>query len=252
MRRHQHFAFFSLATALLATNSVAQAPVHEGLRLGYFESEAAANRPGYEGVENGVPVNFAVDGAGELSATRTVETIGPLIDYYRNRGQKYFAYDYEFAGLDYLPVPPSEVAAISVEGNVMVASPDAGSDAVNLPNMSNPIAIAAMVDAAKEYVDAGVDGFQYDLGGSFHAGGSFDDVTVAGFYTWLTTTLGYSDAELSSLFGTSVSSTFNYRVFLVEQGVTETETGYILTGLLMIPQCRVRRTIDCGGLSKCP
>ena len=28
----------------------------------------------------------------------------------------------------------------------MVASPDAGSDAVNLPNMSNPIAIAAMVD----------------------------------------------------------------------------------------------------------
>ena len=232
MRKHQHFGFFSLATALLATNSVAQAPVHEGLRLGYFESEAAANRPGYEGVENGVPVNFAVDGAGELSATRTVETIGPLIDYYRNRGQKYFAYDYEFAGLDYLPVPPSEVAAISVEGNVMVASPDAGSDAVNLPNMSNPIAIAAMVDAAKEYVDAGVDGFQYDLGGSFHAGGSFDDVTVAGFYTWLTTTLGYSDAELSSLFGTSVSSTFNYRVFLVEQGVTETETGYILTGLL--------------------
>ena len=109
MRRHQHLAFFSLATALLASNSVAQAPVHEGLRLGYFESEAAANRPGYEGVENGVPVNFAVDGAGELSATRTVETIGPLIDYYRNRGQKYFAYDYEFAGLDYLPVPPRKL-----------------------------------------------------------------------------------------------------------------------------------------------
>lgn len=229
---YRRFAAVTFASLLAATHTLAQAPVHDGLRLSYFEWEAAENRPGYEGIENGAPVNFVVDRAGELSTTRTVETIEPLIQWYRNRGQKYFAYDYEFAGIDYLPVAVADVAATSVEGNVMSGSPDAGYDEITLPDMSNPVAITAMVDAAKEYVDAGVDGIQYDIGGSFHAGGSFDDVTVAGFYTWLTSTLGYSDTELTSLFGTTVTSSFNYRLFLVDEGVTETETGYILTGLL--------------------
>jgi hypothetical protein len=39
-------------------------PRHEGLRLGYGEAEAAANLPGYEGIENGAPINFVVDAAG--------------------------------------------------------------------------------------------------------------------------------------------------------------------------------------------
>ena len=221
--------FFGL---FIATDALADAPRADGLRLGYFEEEAALNRPGYESIENGVPVTFVVDNASELSDTRSLETISPLIDWYRNRGQLYLAYDSEAGGLDYLTVDPNVVGAVGVEGNIQVNVLDGAASATVVPNMNNPTYLAAMIAAAKDYVDAGADGIQYDAGSHYPGGGSFDSTTVSGFYHWLTTTLGYSDAELSSLFGTTVSSDFDYRVFLVSEGVTEDEGGFFLTGLI--------------------
>ena len=61
----------------------------------------------------------------------------------------------------------------------MVASPDAGSDAVNLPTCPTPLRLPPWQDAAKEYVDAGRR--IRDLGGSFHAGGSFMTSRLPGF-----------------------------------------------------------------------
>lgn len=219
-------SYFMVSTAL------GQAPVTEGLRLGYGEAEAAANLPGYEGIENGAPINFVVDAAGELSDTKSVEDISPLIDWYQNRGLTYIAYDAENAGLDFVPTSATGFGVVGVEGTLLEERTTEGTPILTLPDMSKPTYVTALIDAAKEYIDAGVDGFQYDVGGSYHAGGSFDDTTVAGFYSWLTGTLGYTDEELSAVFGTSVSSSFNYRIFLVDEGVTETEDGYYSTGLL--------------------
>ena len=189
----------AILLCFVVSSALGQAPLTEGLRLGYGEAEAAANLPGYEGIENGAPINFVVDTAGELSDTKTVGDISPLIDWYQGRGLTYLAYDAENAGLDFVPTSATGFGVVGVEGTLLEERTTEGTPILTLPDMSNPTYLTALIDAAKEYIDAGVDGFQYDVGGSYHAGGSFDDATVAGFYNWLTVTLGYTDEELSTL-----------------------------------------------------
>ena len=72
----------AILLCFVVSSALGQAPLTEGLRLGYGEAEAAANLPGYEGIENGAPINFVVDTAGELSDTNSGH-ISPLIDWYQ-------------------------------------------------------------------------------------------------------------------------------------------------------------------------
>jgi len=183
----------------------------EGLLLRGFESEALKNRRGFEAVENGVLTTVRVDAAGELSATRTAAEIEPHIDWYQARNQRYLAYGvFDGANLSYLADPTDEsLYIVNVEGEVT-------SDL----NISHPDVLAAIVEAAKAYVDIGVDGIEYDVDGWARGLGSFDERSLAAFNTWLTDTKEYPASELESIFETAVDSTFNYRTFLASKGVT--------------------------------
>ena len=97
------------------------------------------------------------------------------------------AYDAENAGL-FRSDERNRLWCCGCRGTLLEERTTEGTPILTLPDMSNPTYLTALIDAAKEYIDAGVDGFQYDVGGSYHAGGSFDDATVAGFYNWLTGT----------------------------------------------------------------
>lgn len=194
-----------------ASVAVTQSPKAEGLLLRAFESEATANRPGYEAIENGVPATVRVDAAEQITATRPAETISPLVKWYRDRGQKYLAYSTFNAAEAY--VAESDLAAIrSVNADGSVSS---------LPNIYDPIFINAMVAAAKDYVDAGVDGIAYDVDGFNTSGATFDSAALAGFNAWLVNEIGYTEDALTDLFGTAFTAQgFNYANYLIANGVT--------------------------------
>lgn len=188
-----------------------QAPKPEGLLLRAFESEAAVNRPGYEAIENGVPATVRVDPADQISAMRSAETIAPLVAWYQDRGQKYLAYSTFNAAEAY--VAESDLASIR--------SVNADGSASSLPNIYDPIFIDAMVAAAQDYVDAGVDGIAYDVDGFNTSGATFDSAALAGFNAWLVNEIGYTEAALTDLFGTSFTAQgFNYATYLISNGVT--------------------------------
>ena len=194
-----------------ASFAFTQAPKPEGLLLRAFESEAAVNRPGYEAIENGVPATVRVDPADQISAMRSAETIAPLVAWYQDRGQKYLAYSTFNAAEAY--VAESDLASIR--------SVNADGSASSLPNIYDPIFIDAMVAAAQDYVDAGVDGIAYDVDGFNTSGATFDSAALAGFNAWLVNEIGYTEAALTDLFGTSFTAQgFNYATYLISNGVT--------------------------------
>jgi hypothetical protein len=196
-----------------ASVAVTQSPKPEGLLLRAFESEAAVNRPGYEAIENGVPATVRVDPADQISATRSAETIAPLVAWYQDRGQKYLAYSTFNAATDYIDA--------GVLATIKSINPDGSSSSLN--NIYAADFAAGMVAAAKDYVDAGVDGIEYDIDGYEVAGASFDADSLAQFNAWLVNDLGYTEAELTTMLGTSFSvANFDYGAYVMTQGVTVT------------------------------
>ena len=185
----------------------------EGLLLRGFESEASQNRRGMEAVRNGVLTTVRVDAAEQISATRSTEDIKPLISWYRARDQKYLAYSvFSYATSPYLEnTEDSDLYIMDVDGS-------RSSDL----NVNHPDVLAATVASAKAYVDAGVDGIEYDVDGWAASMGSFDATTLADFNTWLVDTKGYSQSKLDGIFETAFDqSTFDYRSYLVSKGVSK-------------------------------
>ncbi len=206
--------FLVLAVLLLFYSSLsdAAAPKPEGLLLRGFESQGLANRRGYEAVENGVITTIRLDATSEIDSTRTAADIAPDIAWYRNRGQKYLAYTHfgqitpYFAG----GTAPEAALRVNVEGTTTTEI-----------NITNSLAMAAAIAAASAYVDAGVDGIEYDIHGAPGGMGSFDADSLAAFNTWLTVTKAYSDTKLTEIFGQAIDAdSFDYRQYLEAKGVT--------------------------------
>ena len=185
----------------------------QGLLLRGFESEASQNRRGMEAVRNGVLTTVRVDAAEQISATRSTDDIKPLISWYRARDQKYLAYSvFSYATSPYLEDTGNpDLYIMDVEGN-------RSSDL----NVNHPDVLAATIASAKAYVDAGVDGIEYDVDGWAASMGSFDSTTIAEFNKWLVETKGYSQLKLDGIFETSFDqATFDYRGYLVSKGVSK-------------------------------
>ena len=100
-------------------------------------------------------------------------------------------------------------------------NPDGSSSSLN--NIYAADFVAGMVAAAKDYVDAGVDGIEYDIDGYEVAGASFDADSVAQFNAWLVSDLGYTEAQLTTLLGVDFPvAGFDYGAYVITKGVTVT------------------------------
>ena len=206
------FPFLTVLLLSYASLSNAAAPKPEGLLLRGFESQGLVNRRGYEAVENGVITTIRLDATSEIDSTRTAADIAPDIAWYRSRGQKYLAYTHfgqitpYFAG----GTAPEAALRVNVEGTTTTEI-----------NITNSLAMAAAIAAASAYVDAGVDGIEYDIHGAPGGMGSFDADSLAAFNTWLTVTKAYSDTKLTEVFGQAIAAdSFDYRQYLEDKGVT--------------------------------
>jgi predicted RNA-binding protein with TRAM domain len=221
MKEQVLIRFNRLRSALLVVSLVSPAVLAqeilkpEGLLLRGFESQASVNRRGYAAVENGVQTTVRVDAAEQISATRSKEVIKPLIEWYRARDQKYLAYSV-FANptSPYLGNPDNlDLYIMNVEG-----------ERTNDLNPNHVDVLAATVASAKAYVDAGVDGIEYDVDGWAGGMGSFDPATLASFKYWLTETKGYTNEQLASIFGTPFDlENFDYRTFLRDKDVSSSD-----------------------------
>jgi hypothetical protein len=134
------------------------------------------------------------------------------VQWYQDRGQIYNAYATFAPGVtDAIGYLETEVTAagktLNLEGEV---------DGICL---FLPEAYAAVLEVAKKYVDAGVDGIAYDTAWVHGGAGPFDSVTMGDFRSWLNAS--YSLSDLQSLVAPDYSATtFDYRTFLVGHGVT--------------------------------
>ena len=206
------FPFLTVLLLSYASLSNAAAPKPEGLLLRGFESQGLVNRRGYEAVENGVITTIRLDATSEIDSTRTAADIAPDIAWYRSRGQKYLAYTHFGQITPYFDggTVPEAALQVNVEGTTTTDI-----------NVYNSLATAAAIAAANAYVDAGVDGIEYDINGSPGGMGSFDADSLAAFNTWLTVTKAYSDTTLTDIFGQAIDAdSFDYRQYLEDKGVT--------------------------------
>ena len=186
-----------------------------------FESAALTNRRGYAAVENGVLTTIRLDATSEIDSTRTAADIAPDIAWYRSRDQKYLAYTHFGKITPYFEggTVPEAALRVNVEGATFT---DCSAEVCwSSYNHNNSLVMAAAVAAAKAYVDAGVDGIEYDLDTQVDGMGSFDAESLTAFNTWLTVTKAYSDTKLTEIFGQTIDAgSFDYRQYLEDRGVT--------------------------------
>ena len=212
------FPFLAVMLLSYASLSNAAAPKPEGLLLRGFQFPSG---PGYNAVENGVITTIRLDATGEIGSSTTAADIAPDIAWYRSRGKKYWAYTQFGLITPYFDggTGPEAALRVNVEGDTFTDC--SGEICWPSYNLSNSLAMAAAIAAANAYVDAGVDGIEYDLDTQVNGMGSFDADSLAAFNTWLTVTKGYSDTTLTDIFGQSIDAdSFDYRQYLADKGVT--------------------------------